>query len=469
MAAGLGGLALASVVLLCGAGNAPIENFMPQGAMQADLNAGGHSLTNAATVSATNIAAANLTVNGKALGVNNALTLAGTDGSTLNVGAGGTLGSAAFTASTAFDAVGAAGTAQTNAITAAESNAATLYVALTGNQTIAGAKTFSSAPILGSNSFKTSGGTYTLTVPTTQNDTLATLGANQTFTGTPIFTNGLKWYNGNKLIDGAGNLYFARETLLADGDGNIYYSNTGYYLADQTGNLYYGNGETLAGNDGYIYYGNGSILGDPSGAFYADGGLIYSNGSGLLSVQELSVTSTEGIFVTTDGSNSWNIGKYYGFGPDDGFGITHIGTGAPFFIDPDAPNGALEITSSGLKSSGFLYPGQFSTTGAPSYVKGGIYFDTTLNKLRVGGASTNETILSGASYGSYSATGTATTSFTVTIGQTMANTTYAVNVTGTDANAATGFYISAKTTTTFTVTYLTGLTGPVAFDWAVFP
>jgi hypothetical protein len=86
--------------------------------MQADLNAGGHSLTNAASVIATNVAAANLTVNGKTLGVNNALTLAGTDGSTLNVGAGGTLGSAAYTASTA-------------------------YVALTGNQTIAGAKTFS--------------------------------------------------------------------------------------------------------------------------------------------------------------------------------------------------------------------------------------------------------------------------------------------------------------------------------------
>jgi lysophospholipase L1-like esterase len=49
-AAGLGGLALASVLLLCGAGNAPIENFTPQGAMQADLNAGGHNITNAASI-----------------------------------------------------------------------------------------------------------------------------------------------------------------------------------------------------------------------------------------------------------------------------------------------------------------------------------------------------------------------------------------------------------------------------------
>jgi len=44
-----------SCVLLCGAGSVPIENLLPQGAMQGDLNAGGHSLTNAATVSATNM------------------------------------------------------------------------------------------------------------------------------------------------------------------------------------------------------------------------------------------------------------------------------------------------------------------------------------------------------------------------------------------------------------------------------
>jgi hypothetical protein len=146
--AGLGGLALASVLLLCGAGNAPIENFTPQGAMQADLNAGGHSVTNAAAVNATNVGASSLTATsatvgslsatnltvsgaltatnftlpyasltgnpvsvtgGKTLGVSNSLTLAGTDGSTLNIGAGGTLGSAAFAATNAFLAPAAIG------------------------------------------------------------------------------------------------------------------------------------------------------------------------------------------------------------------------------------------------------------------------------------------------------------------------------------------------------------------------
>jgi len=49
---------------------------------------------------------------GKAFAVNNTLTLAGTDGSTLNIGAGGTLGSAAFDAASTFDLAGAATTAQ---------------------------------------------------------------------------------------------------------------------------------------------------------------------------------------------------------------------------------------------------------------------------------------------------------------------------------------------------------------------
>jgi hypothetical protein len=55
MPAGIFSLALGSIVLLCGAGPVPVENFLPQGAMQGDLNAGGHNLTNVGTVNATNV------------------------------------------------------------------------------------------------------------------------------------------------------------------------------------------------------------------------------------------------------------------------------------------------------------------------------------------------------------------------------------------------------------------------------
>lgn len=44
--------------------------------------------------------------------------------------------------------------------------------------------------------------------------------------------------------------------------------------------------------------------------------------------------------------------------------------------------------------AGLVFPVQAPTASAPTYVKGAIYFDTTLNKLMVGGATTWETVTS---------------------------------------------------------------------------
>lgn len=57
------------------------------------------------------------------------------------------------------------------------------------------------------------------------------------------------------------------------------------------------------------------------------------------------------------------------------------------------PTEKLEVTGN-IKSSGIILPQQAATASAPTYVKGGIYFDTTLNKLMVGGATAWETITS---------------------------------------------------------------------------
>ena len=54
-------------------------------------------------------------------------------------------------------------------------------------------------------------------------------------------------------------------------------------------------------------------------------------------------------------------------------------------VDPGAKN---------LSVSGTISPQQATTAAAPAYVKGAIYFDTTLNKLRVGGVTGWETITS---------------------------------------------------------------------------
>ena len=47
-----------------------------------------------------------------------------------------------------------------------------------------------------------------------------------------------------------------------------------------------------------------------------------------------------------------------------------------------------------ITMTSLFYPVQYATTDRPTYVKGGVYFDITLNKLVVGGASTWETITS---------------------------------------------------------------------------
>ena len=56
---------------------------------------------------------------------------------------------------------------------------------------------------------------------------------------------------------------------------------------------------------------------------------------------------------------------------------------------------AMTLTNTNnLSVAGTISPQQATTAGAPAYVKGAIYFDTTLNKLRVGGATAWETITS---------------------------------------------------------------------------
>ncbi len=59
------------------------------------------------------------------------------------------------------------------------------------------------------------------------------------------------------------------------------------------------------------------------------------------------------------------------------------------FEDADSVN-----ISGGAISKTAISPLQATTAAAPAYVKGAMYFDTTLNKLRVGGATAWETVTS---------------------------------------------------------------------------
>jgi len=91
-----------------------------------------------------------------------------------------------------------------------------------------------------------------------------------------------------------------------------------------------------------------------------------------------------GISNSNTGGKSWYVG--------DG-----TGTSAGQFGFRNATDSitALIITGTGAGYfAGTISPQSATTASAPAYVKGAIYFDTTLNKLCVGGASAWETITS---------------------------------------------------------------------------
>jgi len=52
----------------------------------------------------------------------------------------------------------------------------------------------------------------------------------------------------------------------------------------------------------------------------------------------------------------------------------------------------LKLTPTSLTTPVVFFPQQAPTASAPAYVKGGVWYDTTLNKLQIGGASAWETI-----------------------------------------------------------------------------
>ena len=106
-----------------------------------------------------------------------------------------------------------------------------------------------------------------------------------------------------------------------------------------------------------------------------------------------------------------------------------------------------------------------SGTSLSSPVNGSIEYDGTNYYATAQG--TQQIIFIG-EFGSYSSgTVVGVTNFVVTIGNTQPNSTYQVLITATSLLATAAYYVSAKTPTTFTVTFVTALTGTVTFDWAV--
>ena len=183
-----------------------------------------------------------------------------------------------------------------------------------------------------------------------------------------------------------------RLTLATQGNNQYAESSTG---SATTGSTAYAT--VIKSGLMYLYRSvNSALVGSFSSTGLAVTGAL--NASGLASLNSISVSGAAGIQTIDDGGSVLRLGRF--------------SSGYPWsLISPNAAGGGIEIrtnpgatiaqfSSSGLavtgalSATGTISPQQATTAGAPAYVKGALYFDTTLNKLRVGGATAWETVTS---------------------------------------------------------------------------
>ena len=182
----------------------------------------------------------------------------------------------------------------------------------------------------------------------------------------PAYSNVLTWYGA------------AANRMTLDTSGNL--AVTGNISAT-------GSAQIGAGNNGLVIQ---SYTGGGYGAVYS-GGVVPSANNYSLVVNPfstvLNVPIGGSVTITTGAGTSSSLLNV---------SATNISlTGGRVLIGTTTDDGvnALQVNGTVI-FAGLIKPQQATTAGAPAYVKGAIYFDTTLNKLRVGGATAWETITS---------------------------------------------------------------------------
>jgi len=281
--------------------------------------------------------------------------------------------------------------------------------------------------------------------------------------------------NGLITTDGLGDLITTASVSAANlnitGGGDIIFQSSGGLLLMNFGGIFGGNypvtgvGPYGLPSDGSGWLANDSITWDTSGNVtlnsitFPNSTVISYGGSNL----ELNAGSGT-VDIGTAGGLSFGGSSTAVIAPDGGGGLNFAGFATNI-------NSAGDITAPGFTVYG---------TGTPTLTtdgSGGFAFDvsgTPVASISSSGVITGDgsglTNLPNQTYaGTTTATGTATTTFTVTIGHTMANTNYSAMAEGSNVLSSAVHYVNNKTTTTFDVVYLTGLTGSVVFDWTVTP
>jgi hypothetical protein len=164
-----------------------------------------------------------------------------------------------------------------------------------------------------------------------------------------------------------------------------------------TGTLGVPNGGTGATTypSGYILLGNGTspvtttnkfIFSDSLSTLYVGTGGTGATGNAIVLNGTNNSSNGSLILAQRNGANAWIFGDIQ----------TALGSGTGIITYVYGANPTVwynnGLQSLAINSNGTLSPLQAAS--APAYQKGAIYFDTTLNKLRVGGATGWETITS---------------------------------------------------------------------------
>jgi hypothetical protein len=161
---------------------------------------------------------------------------------------------------------------------------------------------------------------------------------------------------------------------------------------------------------------DGLYLGHGTNDPYTTGPAIFTDGTAALIIEtqsaaQLTVQSKGGAsFIDNSSSLGGLIIEEQGSAPllieSNSGGMSLIVHNAGGILISETTSGGIIIHASGttgqlnlagtigIVCNNVFFPVQATTVGAPTYVKGGMYFDTTLNKLRIGGASGWETVSS---------------------------------------------------------------------------
>lgn len=187
------------------------------------------------------------------------------------------------------------------------------------------------------------------------------------------------------LTNDSGHVILARGTVANIPSAVADYAVGCLYLATDTGVLYSNTGTTASASFVAQTTGPATSTDNQIARFDGTGGKLQGS---LITIGDTGILITD---ASTAGTQfSFQAGSYL-LGSSNGSGFVQSVFASKSFEFRDTSGNALATIA---HDTGLIFPRQATTAGAPSYVKGAIYFDTTLNKLRVGGATAWETITS---------------------------------------------------------------------------